>query len=471
MDTEKQNFGDFVNILTRAGIIDGSYPVKGCYVWLPYGFKLKEKVFSYIEKVLGGKGYQRYQFPRLIPGQAIRKVTEKVADFEDRLFWLRTKEGTSLDLFLNPTGECGVYTMFKKWIRQESDLPIRLFQIGNTFRPHKRPSVMLNGDESTNLLEAHSAFSSKEKADTEFLEIIDSFKEIHKTIGIPFLALRRPIEGNKPVCGDMISFETYLPSKNTSFNVGVLYNQGQIYSKAFDVVFSNQNGQKDNTHQVTFGISERGIAAMLDLHRDEHGLRILPDFAPLQIMIIPVYGDDDKGGLDEYVHKIEGIVKENYSVAVDVSNKNSSKKFAVARQGGIPIRIGVSKHNMDNGTVRMYLRTEEEPIEEVGLESLCGVIDKSFVKIQEKLFQDADALLSSKIYIASSLNEICEGVKKGLIARMYWCGDLACLSELNKKLPGELIGTQFDSNEAGRCFICGKESSSPSYYAKRGDSP
>jgi len=471
MIMKKQDFGDVVNTLTKAGIIDGNYPVKGCYVWLPYGFELKEKVFSHIEEVVKGQGYQRYQFPRLIPGQAIRKVTKEVADFEDGLFWLRKKDGTNLDLFLNPTGECGVYTMFKKWIRQETDLPLRLYQIGNTFRPHKRPNVMLNGDELTNLLEAHSAFSSKEEADREFLSTIESFKEIHKAMGLPFLALRRPILGNKPVCIDMVSFETYLPSKNTSFNVGVLYNQGQIYSRAFDVIFSDQNGQKDNTHQVTFGISERGLAAMLDLHIDEYGIRLLPAFAPLQIMIIPVYGNDDECALDEYAHKIKGIVKGNYSVAIDSSNKNAGKKFAIARQQGVPVRLGISKYNRDNETVRVYIRTEEEPLEEVPLKSLDKVINDSFPRIQNKLFEDADAFLNSKTFVALNLDEVYESVEGGLIAKMYWCGGLSCLSEMNEKLPGELIGTQFDLNESGSCFVCGKESSSPSYYAKRGASP
>lgn len=471
MTIKKQDFGDFVNTLTKARLIDGNYPVKGCYVWLPDGFKLKEKVFSHIEKAVKREGYQRYQFPRLIPGQAIRKVTKGVADFEDGLFWLRKKDGTNLDLFLNPTGECGVYTMFKRWIRQETDLPLKLYQIGTTFRPHKRPNVMLNGDELTNLLEAHSAFSSRKEADTEFLRMVESFKEIHKSMGLPFLTLRRPISGNKPVCIDMVSFETYLPSKNTSFNVGVLYNQGQIYSRAFDVAFSDQNGKKENTHQVTFGVSERGLAAMLDLHRDEFGIRILPDFAPSQISIIPVYSNEDNSSIDKYAKKVEGILRGNYSVATDLSNRNARKKLAIDRQRGIPIRLGISKYNKDNETVRVYVRTEEEPLEEIPLGSLDRVINDAFSRIQNKLFEDANAYLNSKIHYASNMGDVRESVEEGLIAKTYWCGDVSCLSNMNKELPGELIGTQFDINESGPCLVCGNESPNPSYYAKRGASP
>lgn len=471
MVVKKQNFGDFVNILTKAGVIDANYPVKGCYVWFPYGFEFKEKTFSYIEEIIREGGYKRYQFPRLIPGQAIRKVTEGVADFEEGLFWLKRKDGTNLDLFLNPTGECGVYTMFKKWIRQETDLPLKLYQIGTTFRPHKRPNVMLNGDELTNLLEAHSAFSSKENADAEFLAIYESFKIIHNAMGIPYLALRRPIVGNKPVCTDMISFETYLPSKNTSFNVGVLYNQGQIYSRAFGVNFSDQKGKKENTYQVTFGISERGIAAMLDLHRDEYGIRLLPHFAPVQVSIIPVYGKGDNSSIDEYAKKIEEILKENYSVIRDNFIKNSRQKFALERQRGIPIRIGVSKYDVDSKTVRVYIRTEEEPLNGIPLESLDGVIKDAFSRINSNLFEDANTYFNSRIHCAPNMDSVREIVENNSIAKMYWCGETSCLSKMNEVLPGELIGTKFDIDESGPCLICGKESPNPSYYAKRGASP
>ncbi|MBD3209434.1 hypothetical protein GF367_03370 [Candidatus Woesearchaeota archaeon] len=106
------------------------------------------------------------------------------------------------------------------------------------------------------------------------------------------MPLSRPTTGNKPVFQEMTSFETFFPSKNTSFNVGVVYNQGQIYSRGFDVTFNDGNGNKDHTHQLTFGISERGIAAILDQHQDGHGLRLLSGLAPTQIEVIPVTNDE-----------------------------------------------------------------------------------------------------------------------------------------------------------------------------------
>jgi len=468
----QQDFGVFVNYIVKAKIIDSNYPIKGCYVWLPYGFEFKENVFSYIASKVKKMGYERYQFPILIPGETIRKVTKEIANFEDGLFWLRKKEGKNLDLFLNPTGECVIYTMFKKWIKHKSDLPLKIFQICSTFRQHKRADVMLNGDELSNLLELHSAFSSKKESDSEFIKLYEVFKEVHKKMGIPFLALRRPVEGNKPVCIDMISFETYLPSKKCSFNVGVLYNQGQIYSKAFKIEFSNQEGGKNNTHQATSGISERGIATMLDLHKDIHGIRLLPEFAPIQIEIIPVYKGKNDKEVRNYAMKIYSSLKNKYRVKIDDStNKDPRKKFADARQRGIPLRIGVSKRDSDNETLRIYLRTEEKPVLNFPLKKLEQEIPDYFSQIRQKIIEDSKNFFKSKIFTANNLKEVKKIVDEKNMAKIYWCGSLDCFQKLNKKLPGELIGTEINKSEKGICLICGKRTDSPSYYAKRGASP
>lgn len=471
MAVDELDFGNFVSVLKRAEIIDATYPVKGCCVWLPRGVSLKERVFDTIEDRLRDTGYEKYQFPRLIPGEAIREVTAGIANFENGVFWLRKKDGSPLDLFLNPTGECGVYTMLKKWIRTESDLPLRMYQVGNTFRPHKKADVMLNGDEFAILLEAHSAFSTKEDANEEFYRMVSVFEEIHRKIGIPSLVLRRPIVGNKPVCVEMVSFETYLPSKRTSFNVGVLYNQDTVYSQVFGITFSSQDGKKDYTHQVTFGISERSLAAMLDLHRDNFGLRLLPEFSPTQVVIIPVYGGCEDRVIDEYATEIEERLRETYSTIIDHSNKNAGKKLAKARQEGIPIRIGISVNDVSNRTMRVFIRTDEEPLNDVPLEGICSNTEQYMIKVRQKIIEESEEYVQSKIHPAKDFRTAKNIINEKQIARIHWCGSATCLTELGRKLPGEMLGTQFKINESDTCLVCGKNTPNPAYYATRGASP
>lgn len=468
---KEDNYANFLNLLVRVELIDNRYPVKGCYIWLPFGFKFKEIFFEKIEKSLNEIGYLRYQFPRLIPGASIRRVTTNIADFESGLFWLKKKSGEDLDLFLNPTGECGVYTMFAKWVKREYHLPLRIYQIGPTFRVHHRPDIMLCGDELTNLLEAHSAFPNKIEADKEFSKIYEILKNIHDQMGIPYLALHRPLEGNKPVCSDMISFETFLPSKRTSFNIGVLYNQDQIYSKAFGVQFSDNRGKKKNTFQVTFGISERGIAAILDIHRDHYGLRMLPDFAPIEVVVFPVRDGVNDNAIEKYAVSLKKLLKDKFRILVDLSKGEARKKLFKYREKGIPVRIGVSFVDVKNRTARVYLRTKEDPITDVDILKLNKSMVEYLEDIRATIINESKNYFEQKIAYADNIDKAKKTIKRKLIAKLYWCGSLLCLNKMHKLLPGELIGTEVDKPERGSCMICSKKCYNPSYYARRSASP
>src|SRR3989338_124964 len=146
------NSQQFKNFLFKTNILDASYPVKGVHVWLPDGFQFKKLVFSKLELMMKDAGYEQYEFPRLMPGSSLRKIADTIKDFSQSVFWLKDGDKDT-DTFLNPTGESGIYPMLRQWIRFPSDLPLRLFQVGNTFRSHHRPYPLINSDESAPLLE------------------------------------------------------------------------------------------------------------------------------------------------------------------------------------------------------------------------------------------------------------------------------------------------------------------------------
>ena len=262
------NSDQFKNLLSRTNILDSSYPVKGAHVWLPDGFRFKKLVFSKLESILEEAGYQQYEFPRLMPGSSLRKIAKSVKDFSGSVFWLIDSDKPT-DIFLNPTGESGIYTMLNRWIRHCSDLPIRLFQIGNTFRSHHRPYPLINSDESTPLLEGHGVFGTRKEATDEFDNVIKILENMHNTLVIPYRIVMRPQWGNNPVSEKNVSFESYFPPKGVNLNVGVAYFQDQLFSRIFEIVFKGEEEKREYTHQLTFGINERALAAMLSIHADD----------------------------------------------------------------------------------------------------------------------------------------------------------------------------------------------------------
>jgi prolyl-tRNA synthetase len=466
MSYDVTTYGDFTNLLTDVGLIDKSYPVKGCYVWRPYGMAIKRRVYDLIHAKFEAAGYEEHSFPRLVHGESARAVANDIKDFRPGLFWLRGFDGERMDLFLNPTGECGVYTMFRNWITQEADLPFRAYQHDSIYRPHDDPRMFLNGDEQQDLVEAHGAFASAEAAEEEHEAINEQFLELYDELGIPTLALKRPRAGNNPVYEELYSYESVLPSMGKSFNYGGNYLQQQIYSRALEVTYSDQEGTEKYTNQLTFGISERVLAVMLDLHRDEHGIRLLPSVAPTQVEIIPVYGGGDNEDIDEYATTLQAQLPETVRTDVVDGSANAGKRLAKGRARGIPIRIGVSEQNRVSNTARVYLRTQATPLTDVPIDKLTANITTYLQTVRDEIVAAADRQLDSKITEVETVDQLIEASAATDIVRHHWCGDASCREQLDAQARGEILGTRPDGVR-GLCLVCDQPASDETYFGLR----
>jgi len=69
------------------------------------------------------------------------------------------------------------------------------------------------------------------------------------------------------------------------------------FSRAFDVTFLDEKGQKQYAHQSSFGLSTRSIAALILSHGDDSGLIVSPMIAPIQVVIIPIIKKNQENNL------------------------------------------------------------------------------------------------------------------------------------------------------------------------------
>ncbi|MFA7153451.1 MAG: proline--tRNA ligase, partial [Methanoregulaceae archaeon] len=123
----KDDFSGWYNeILWRAEIMDVRYPVKGLYVWYPFGFALRRNVYTLLRDLMD-RDHQEALFPLLIPENEFAKEAEHIKGFEEEVYWV-THGGTSpldVKLALRPTSECAIYPMYSLWVRSHADLPVR----------------------------------------------------------------------------------------------------------------------------------------------------------------------------------------------------------------------------------------------------------------------------------------------------------------------------------------------------------
>src|SRR5437667_187266 len=64
---------------------------------------------------------------------------------------------------------------------------------------------------------------------------------------------------------------------------------GQNFSKAFDVKFQNQAGQREHPWATSWGVSTRLVGGLLMTHSDDQGLVLPPRLAPIHVAIVPIF--------------------------------------------------------------------------------------------------------------------------------------------------------------------------------------
>ena len=182
-----ENFDEwFHDILEQANITDSRYPIKGMAVWMPYGFQIRKHSMNIIKKLLD-KDHDEVLFPMLVPETELAKEGIHVKGFEDEVYWVTKGGQTELNekLALRPTSETAIYPMYALWIRTHIDLPIKYYQIVNTFRyetKHTRPLIRVR--EITTFKEAHTAHATKEESDEQIHDFIAIYKEFFDDLGI-----------------------------------------------------------------------------------------------------------------------------------------------------------------------------------------------------------------------------------------------------------------------------------------------
>ena len=87
--------------------------------------------------------------------------------------------------------------MFSLWVRSHIDLPIKQYQVVNTFRyetKHTRPLIRVR--EITTFAEAHTVHSSAEECAEQVETGIEIYKTLFDEMGIPYLSGTSSLEQN-----------------------------------------------------------------------------------------------------------------------------------------------------------------------------------------------------------------------------------------------------------------------------------
>ncbi|OFV68703.1 MAG: Prolyl-tRNA synthetase, class IIa, prokaryotic-type [Candidatus Syntrophoarchaeum caldarius] len=469
MSGKEENFSEWYNeILQSAEIMDVRYPVKGLYVWYPFGFSLRRQVYDFLRSLLD-RDHKETLFPMLVPEQEFMKEAEHIKGFENEVYWVTKGGMNELDvpLVLRPTSETAIYPIFKLWIRSHADLPIRIYQIVNTFRhetKHTRPLIRLR--EITSFKEAHTAHATWEDAEKQVKDAVSLYKEFFTMLAIPFLITRRPDWDKFPGAEYTIAFDTLMPDGRT-LQIGTIHNLGENFAHTFDIRYEDPEGKQQFINQTCYGISERCIAALISVHGDDKGLVLPPAVAPHQVVIVPiVFSDKRKEEVLDAACTLRRLLEdEGIRVVLDDRDERPGAKYYHWEHRGVPLRVEIGPKDLDEG-VYTLARRDGRPKSKIESDKILDGIKEAFEEITESIQQAAEKSFRSRITGCSTLEEVETALKRG-VARIYWCGNPECGHEIEDQLDLSILGlSEEEKEDRGPCIICSKSDARVSYLAR-----
>ncbi len=463
----KENFSEWYNdILQKGEIMDVRYPVKGLYVWYPFGFNLRRNVYDLIRQLLD-EDHQETMFPLLIPENEFMKEAEHIKGFEDEVYWVTHGGMSPLDvkLALRPTSETAIYPMYRLWVRSHADLPLRLYQIVNTFRyetKHTRPLIRLR--EITSFKEAHTVHATWDDAAAQVDEAIRLYTEFYRKLAIPVLASKRPDWDKFPGADYTIATDALMPDGRT-LQVGTAHHLGDNFAKTFDIQYEDAEGEQVYAHQTCYGISERSVAALISIHGDDKGLMMPPEVAPVQVVIIPIIFKEAENVLQACEKVKEELEAAGIRVKLDASDNRPGAKYYKWEMKGVPIRLELGPRDLKKNAAMLARRDTGEK-QQVPLDNIKEEVVSLFSDIQDNLYETAEQELEKRIIKCESVPEIKKNLASG-IAKVFWCGDKDCGLKLEDEVGAGILGIPSSQDECrGKCVVCDGDADNMVYVAR-----
>ncbi len=486
LTSRSEDYSKWYNeLVVKADLAENS-AVRGCMVIKPYGYAIWEKMQAELDRMFKETGHQNAYFPLFVPKSLFEAEEKNAEGFAkecavvthyrlqndpDNPGKLRVDPEAKLEeeLVVRPTSEAIIWNTFKGWVQSYRDLPLLINQWANVVRWEMRTRLFLRTAEFL-WQEGHTAHATKSEAITE----AKLMNNIYADFAENFMAIP-VIQGVKTESERFAGAEeTYcieaLMQDGKALQAGTSHFLGQNFAKAFDVKFANSEGKQDYVWATSWGVSTRLMGALIMTHSDDKGLVLPPNLAPYQVVIVPIYRNEEQ--LAEITTQAEAIMKslrvQNISVKYDHrTTQRPGAKFAQHELQGVPLRLAIGPKDLESGTVELA-RRDTLTKEVIALENLTDTVTALIAEIQSSLFQkavDFRANHITKVETFEDFKTVLE-TKTGFILA-HWDGSSETEDKIKTITKATIRCIPIDSElETGVCVFSGKPSKQRVLFAK-----
>ena len=478
------NYSQWYNELVAKADLAEQSAVRGCMVIKPYGYAIWEKMQRQLDDMFKATGHQNAYFPLLIPKSFLSREAEHVEGFAKECAIVthhRLKndpEGNGVivdpeakleeELIIRPTSETIIWSTFKNWIHSYRDLPLLINQWANVMRWEMRTRMFLRTAEFL-WQEGHTAHATREEAEAEARRML----EVYATFAQDFMAIP-VIKGVKSATERFAgALDTYtieaMMQDGKALQSGTSHFLGQNFAKAFDVTFMNQDNKPEYVWASSWGVSTRLMGALIMTHSDDNGLVLPPKLAPIQVVIVPIYKNND--GLKAISEKVQPLIEELRTKGIsvkydDADNRRPGFKFADYEVKGVPVRLAIGQRDLEQGTVEM-MRRDTLLKETVPFDGIADHIVEVLDDIQKSLYQKALDRRIEKTITVDTYDEFKKRIEDGVFIMAHWDGTPETEAKIKEETKATIRCIPFDSDKTpGVCMVTGKPSAQRVLFAR-----
>ena len=471
------NYSQWYNELVVKADLAEQSAVRGCMVIKPYGYAIWEKMQRQLDDMFKQTGVQNAYFPLLIPKSFFSKEASHVKGFAKECAVVthyrlkNSPDGNAVvvdpearleeEMIIRPTSETIIWNTYRNWINSYRDLPLLINQWANVFRWEMRTRLFLRTAEFL-WQEGHTAHATSEEAQAKAIEMLNVYADFaEKYMAVP--VVKGVKSANERFAG---AVETYtieaMMQDGKALQSGTSHFLGQNFAKAFDVKFLNKENQQEYVWATSWGVSTRLMGALIMTHSDDNGLVLPPHLAPIQVVIIPIYRNDEQ--LAVVNARVEPIVKQLRELGISVKydnadNKRPGFKFADYELKGVPVRLVIGARDIENGTIEVMRRDTLEK----SVAQLDGIVDhvKNLLEeIQTNIYTKALKHRESMTTRVDSYDEFKRVLEeKGGFILAHWDGTPETEDSIKEETKATIRCIPMDApDEEGVDMLTGKPS-------------
>ena len=479
----------YQQVIVAADLAENS-AVRGCMVIKPWGYAIWELMQKDLDKRFKKTGHVNAYFPLLIPLSYLEKEAAHVDGFAkecavvthhrlvaDGKGGLKPDGELEEPLVIRPTSETIIGESFAKWVKSYRDLPLLINQWANVMRWEMRTRLFLRTSEFL-WQEGHTAHASSEEAVEETIKMLEVYAAFAEDVmAMPVIKGEKPCFERFPGAVNTYCIESMMQDCK-ALQAGTSHFLGQNFAKASGIEFQSKNGNLEHAWTTSWGMSTRMIGGLIMTHSDDNGLVLPPRIAPQQIVIQPIYrNDEQRAAVLAYCQQLKlDLEAQNFAgdeirVMIDDRDIQGGAKSWEWIKKGVPLRVEVGPRDIEKDAVMLSRRDDLSNKQSTPRAELITNAVTLLSDMQDNLFAKAESFRDSRISEISSVAEFNaffaaeQNIDSGFV--LAYAVDEFAIEEYIKPLKVTARCMPLEHNDIpGVCIFTGKPAKHKMIFAK-----